>query len=119
MMKLLYLAGSAYLAICIGVLVLPGPPRLSHGAAFAVPSGAGDAWFSQIKPFCNSVEVGFAHQRSPAPSSAEGAGYSAACYGLAGTVDSARAVIERLSPRASCSTSGTRLRTRATTSRPA
>jgi hypothetical protein len=99
MMKLLYLAGSTYLAICIGVLVLPGRPRLSHGATFAVSGGRGDAWFSQIKPFCNSVEVGFAHQQSPAPPTAEGAGYSAACYGLAGKIDSARAVIERLSAR--------------------
>ena len=100
MMKLLYLAGSAYLAICIGVLVLPGRRPLSHGgAAFAVPAGSGDAWFSSIKPFCNSVEVGFAHQRSPAPRTAEGAGYSAACYGLAGKIDSARAAIERLPGR--------------------
>ena len=100
MMKLLYLAGSAYLAICIAVLVLPGRPPLTHGAAaFMVPTAGADAWFSRIKPFCNSVEVGFAHQQSPALRTAEGVGYSAACYGLAGKIDSARAVIERLPAR--------------------
>jgi hypothetical protein len=97
MLKLLYLAGSGYLAICIGALLLPAPAPLTHGsgAAFAVPGGD-DAWFARMKPFCNAVEVDFAHQRSPAPRTAQGAGYSAACYGLAGKIDSARAAIERL-----------------------
>jgi hypothetical protein len=97
MMKLLYLAGAGYLAICIGAVVLPARAPLTHsGAAPFVVSGGGDAWFGQIKPFCNAVEVDFAHQRSPAPATPHGAGYSAACYGLAGKIDSARAVIDRL-----------------------
>jgi hypothetical protein len=97
-MKLLYLGGSGYLAICIGVLVLPERRPLSHGAGtFVVQAGSGDVWFSRIKPFCNAVEVDFAHQRSPAPRTAEGTGYSAACHGLAGKIDSARAAIDRLS----------------------
>ncbi len=97
MMKLLYLLGSGYLAVCIGALVLPARAPLAHGGsgAFVVPPG-GDAWFARIRPFCNAVEVAFAHQRSPAPGTAHGAGYSAACYGLAGKIDSARAAIERL-----------------------
>jgi len=100
-MKLLYLVGSGYLAICIGALVLPARSARTHGAAhgaaaaFAMPGGD-DAWFARIKPFCNAVEVDFAHQRSPAPRTAPGAGYSAACYGLAGKIDSARAAIDRL-----------------------
>ena len=78
MMKLLYLAGSGYLAICIGALVLPPRAPLSHAgaAAFVVPGGH-DEWFSRIKPFCNAVEVDFAHQRSPAPRTPHGLGYSA------------------------------------------
>jgi hypothetical protein len=99
MMKLLYLAGAGYLAICIGALVLPAADPLAHSghsgsAAWAVPAGD-DSWFARIKPFCNAVEVSYAHQRSPAPATPSGAGYSAACYGLAGKIDSARAVIER------------------------
>ena len=95
-MKLLYLAGSGYLAICVGALLLPPRAPSSHtvAAAMAVPSD--DAWFARMKPFCNAVEVDFAHQRSPAPGTARGTGYSAACYGLAGKIDSARATIDRL-----------------------
>ena len=97
MMKLLYLAGAGYLAICIGAVVLPARAPLAHsGAAPFAVSGGGDAWFARIKPFCNAVEVDFAHQQSPAPGTPHGAGYSAACYGLAGKIDSARAVIDRL-----------------------
>jgi hypothetical protein len=97
MMKLLYLVGSGYLAICIGALVLPPRAALSHPGtgAFIVP-GSDDTWFARIKPFCNAVEVDFAHQRSPAPATPHGLGYSAACYGLAGKIDSARAAIDRL-----------------------
>ena len=95
-MRFLYLAGSGYLAICIGALLLP--PRVtasrSVAASFAAPGD--DAWFGRMKPFCTAVEVNFAHQRSPAPATARGAGYSAACYGLAGKIDSARAAIDRL-----------------------
>src|SRR5688572_32765760 len=87
MMKLLYLAGSGYLAICIGALVLPDRAPLSHsGAAPFVVPGGDDGWFARLRPFCNAVEVNFAHQRSPAPKSPHGIGYSAACYGLAGKI---------------------------------
>lgn len=95
-MRLLYLAGSGYLAICIGALLLPPRTPSSHTVAAALAVPGDDAWFVRIKPFCNAVEVDFAHQRSPAPATARGAGYSAACYGLAGKIDSARATIDRL-----------------------
>lgn len=96
MMKLLYLVGSAYLAVCLGALVLPARRPLAHTGIGGITLPPGDDWYGRIKPFCNAVEVEFAHQRSPAPRTAEGAGYSAACYGLAGKIDSARATIERL-----------------------
>ena len=95
-MKLLYLAGSGYLAICIGALLLPPRTPGPHTVAAAMAVPRDDAWFVRMKPFCNAVEVDFAHQRSPAPATARGAGYSAACYGLAGKIDSARAAIDRL-----------------------
>lgn len=96
MMKLLYVVGSVYLAVCVGALVLPARVPLVHPSTGGLTAPAGDTWYARIKPFCNAVEVDFAHQRSPAPRTAEGAGYSAACYGLAGKIDSARATIERL-----------------------
>jgi tetratricopeptide (TPR) repeat protein len=103
MLRFLYLAGIGYLAICllaIAVGRVGGPVHSGTGAvALAVPSGRGDGgtWFAGIKPFCNSVEVETAQQRNPAPGGAEGQGYSAACYALAGRIEQARTAIERLS----------------------
>jgi len=102
MLRYLYIAGGAYLAICIAFLLLRPPAHVSQGrgggVSVGVPGGRGDgaAWFAGIKPYCNSVEVETAQQRSPAPSTADGLGYSAACYALAGRIDQARAAIERL-----------------------
>jgi tetratricopeptide (TPR) repeat protein len=59
-------------------------------------AGAAGQWFAQVKPFCNAVEVEVRQQQLPAPSGVEGAGYSAACYALAGKIDRAREVIDRL-----------------------
>ncbi len=101
MLRYLYLVGGAYLAICVAFLLLrhPAGPSRGTGAALDPPGGRGDGavWFAGIKPYCNSVEVETAQQRSPAPSTASGLGYSAACYALAGKIDQARTTIERLS----------------------
>jgi hypothetical protein len=59
-------------------------------------SGAAGEWFARVKPFCNAVEVEVRQQQVPAPATVEGAGYSAACYALAGKIDRAREVIDRL-----------------------
>ena len=102
MLRFLYLAGIGYLAICLLALASSraGAPVLAHSSpGVVVAPGRGDAgtWFAGIKPFCNSVEVETAQQRNPAPAGAEGQGYAAACYALAGRTEQARAVIERLS----------------------
>ncbi|HTC23658.1 MAG TPA: tetratricopeptide repeat protein [Gemmatimonadales bacterium] len=109
MLRYLYLAGGTYLAICIAAVLLrpqsrpaPAPtprPAHSHGGAAGGPVRGADgaSWYASIKPFCNSVEVETAQQRSPAPETPDGLGYSAACYALAGRIDQARAAIERLS----------------------
>ena len=47
------------------------------------------AWFRSMKPYCNPVEVATQVTRSPAPRSADGAAYEAACYALAGRIDTA------------------------------
>lgn len=48
------------------------------------------SWFRSIKPFCNPVEVDTRLTWSPAPRSADGTAYEAACLALAGRIDSAR-----------------------------
>ena len=53
-------------------------------------------WFASIKSSCNAVEVEMRHQQMPPPRTTAGAGYSAACYALAGKIDRAHDVIERL-----------------------
>ena len=98
MQRTLYLVGFSYLAIC-GVVVLRHqtvrhqPASDSPAATFG---GSAAQWFAAMKPFCNAVEVEIVHSRHPAPETLEGQGLSAACYALAGKIDSARAIIDRL-----------------------
>lgn len=100
MTRALYIAGWSYVAVCGLLLVRPRsapvePPRPSHAPA---PTFRGDpsGWFAQMKPFCNAVEVEVQQQANPAPSGTQGAGYSAACFALAGKIDRARATIDQL-----------------------
>jgi tetratricopeptide (TPR) repeat protein len=99
--RALYAAGWGYVALCGWVLLTrSGPmplrtPAEPHGSSPAFGGAAGE-WFAQVKPFCNAVEVEVRQQQLPAPQTVEGAGYSAACYALAGKIDRAREVIERL-----------------------
>lgn len=96
MRTVLYLIGVGYLAIC-GLLVVRHrqAPSVdaSPAAAFSQPE---EAWWARIKAHCNAVEVELAQRTLPAPATLEGQGYSAACYALAGKLDSARAVIDRV-----------------------
>jgi hypothetical protein len=102
----LYAAGLGYLALCGLAVAKSRAPAYAEGeggsgephtspspAAYA---GAAGAWFARVKPFCNAVEVEVRQQQLPAPSGVEGAGYSAACYALAGKIDRAREVIDHL-----------------------
>lgn len=60
------------------------------------PSNAAE-WFSQIKPYCNTVEVETALAgHPPAPETTQGIGYKAACLALGGKIDRARETIESL-----------------------
>jgi hypothetical protein len=58
--------------------------------------GAASEWFASMKPFCNAVEVEVQQQHRPAPGGAQGSGYSAACFALAGKIERARETIDRL-----------------------
>jgi len=69
--------------------------------AVPTPSNSADAaeWFRRVKPYCNTVEVSNIQSRMPAPRTVEGAGYSAACFALAGRIDDARRAIDALAER--------------------
>lgn len=100
MRRALYLTGLGYLAIC-GMIVLRHRQAQSRLPTAFNPGGTrvatpGAAWWIRVKSRCNSVEVELAHRMLPAPSTLDGQGYSAACYALAGKLDSARAIIDRL-----------------------
>ena len=99
MHRVIYAAGWGYLALCGLVLAKSRTPAPRSGEPRPSPAsygGAAGEWFAQVKPFCNAVEVEVRQQQLPAPSGAEGAGYSAACYALAGKIDRAREVIDHL-----------------------
>jgi hypothetical protein len=49
-----------------------------------------------MKPYCNAVEVEVRTRYTPPPATTEGAGYHAACFGLAGKIDRARQIIDAL-----------------------
>jgi len=101
MHRALYVAGWGYVALC-GLVVathgepgLPAPTRSQPVVAAAFGGAAGE-WFAQVKPFCNAVEVEVRQQQLPPPGGVDGAGYSAACYALAGKIERARTVIDAL-----------------------
>ena len=99
MHRVIYAAGWGYLALCGLVLAKSRTPAPRSGEPRPSPAsygGAAGEWFAQVKPFCNAVEVEVRQQQLPAPSGVEGAGYSAACYALAGRIDRAREVIDHL-----------------------
>jgi tetratricopeptide (TPR) repeat protein len=97
-----YILGWVYVAACAWLVVAHA--RLRNGVAnggssvYAAPTPDAVQWFRRMKPYCNSVEVQTVQQQSPPPNTAAGAGYHAACYALAGRIDDARRVIDKLSP---------------------
>jgi hypothetical protein len=103
--RTLYTVGIAYVAICGLVLYghrTLGPLAAASGGGEPVApaqayGGAAGRWFEESKGFCNTVEVDVRLRYAPPPAGAEGAGFSAACYALAGKIERAREVIEQLS----------------------
>ena len=100
MTRALYTAGWGYVALCGLLVAVPQArqPRPPHAPAGPF-RGEASAWFAVMKPFCNAVEVEVQQQYRPAPEGAQGSGYSAACFALAGKIERARATIDRLPAR--------------------
>lgn len=111
MNRFLYFAGFAFIALSGASIVralghrayydvMPGGPAPAPPPAPATASGsAGEQWFARMKPYCNPVEVEVRTRFNPPPASSEGAGFHAACFGLAGKIERARAIIEAMPAR--------------------
>jgi hypothetical protein len=104
MNRLLRVAGWAWVAACLlGVMIvwrreapaIEAPTRPAHVIA-PVADGSPGGWFQSIKPYCNGVEVDVQLRNNPAPATLEGAGFAAACFALAGRIDRARAILDRV-----------------------
>ncbi len=83
-----------------GAVTVPDDPPVTvtinvHQQPDVDPMDAG-SWFRAMKAYCNPVEVDTRLTWSPAPRSADGTAYEAACLALAGRIDSARERILRL-----------------------
>ena len=94
--------GWGYVLVCCFLLVVNARNRVlvsSGGSSvYAEPTSDAVQWFRRVKPYCNSVEAQTIQQQSPPPNTTAGAGYHAACFALAGRIDDARRVIDKLSP---------------------
>jgi tetratricopeptide (TPR) repeat protein len=96
-----YILGWGYVLACCWLIARTRAGRAEFGggsSVYAAPTSDAIQWFRRVKPYCNSVEVQTVQQQSPPPNTVAGAGYRAACYALAGRVDDARRVIDRVSP---------------------
>jgi hypothetical protein len=104
MHRAFHIVGWGYVAICTALVLRStrgDTGALTHSAAppQRTPSTTGSSaaeWFRRARPYCNAVEVATVQRGSPAPATAEGAGYEAACFALAGRIDDARRRIDAL-----------------------
>jgi tetratricopeptide (TPR) repeat protein len=108
MKRAYYLAGWSYVAVCAAIAlperrtVAPTPapaqarpPEYVEAPAEA-PAADGATWFRRVKPYCNAVEVHVLQRQSPPPATLDGVGYHAACLSLAGRIDEARKLVDKL-----------------------
>jgi hypothetical protein len=106
--KVLYVLGILYLLVSISFLfsdvVLSSSRHVrtevagqqQQSALPPRPTISGNVWFEQMRTHCNAVEIDTYIHSYPAPATVDGKGYSAACFGLAGRIDDARAIINSL-----------------------
>ena len=104
-MKIFSVLAMLHLTLMLGVSVAriydfraaPAPVVTASNVPLA-PDNTGRGWFDRMKPYCNSVEVLTAVQRTPPPSHRDSAGYQAACYSLAGKISEADTILAGLGP---------------------
>jgi hypothetical protein len=106
MNRFLYFAGFVWIALCGAVLTRALRARPAQVTATVEtppspipdppPATSGQQWFASMKPYCNPVEVDVRARYTPAPNTADGAGYAAACFALAGKIDRAKSIIENM-----------------------
>jgi len=58
---------------------------------------SGNSWFENMKGSCDAMRVESAIAQNPPTNDSTGIGFAATCYGLAGKIDKARDMINRLS----------------------
>ena len=106
-MRKIYLLGLLYIGSSLVYLMRsPEPVEIIDDLPFTVTLTVEDplsadptdaaSWFRSMKAYCNPVEVDTRLTWSPAPRSADGTAYEAACFALAGRMDSARERILQL-----------------------
>lgn len=104
-MRALYTAGTACILAFVGTIAwqsmvdkAPSVVSIQTHTPLTGPQPAttGASWFHDAKPYCNSLEVETRLQAVPPPAVADGPGWMAACYALAGKIDAARAIISEL-----------------------
>jgi hypothetical protein len=107
MKRIYYVLGWGYVAACMFLTLRARPlprvtvadPQATHDPAPApTVAGAADGaeWFRRVKPYCNAVEVHVLQRQMTPPATSDGAGYHAACFALAGRIDDARKIIDKL-----------------------
>jgi len=111
MQRFLYFAAFTYIALCgallfreaigRGVYVTDAPrgmpvPGVPYPTTGWTAQNSAEEWFAAMKPYCNPVEVEVRERFKPAPGTVQGAGFSAACFALAGKIDRARSIIDSM-----------------------
>ena len=89
--------------LACGALIASLLPRTPAAAAVvAGPRGtvsggtAAEQWFARAKPYCNAVYVAQFISRNPPVAGWQGTGYAAGCWALAGRIDEARSLLQRV-----------------------
>ena len=106
-MRKIYLLGLLYIGLSLVYLMRsPEPVETIDDLPFTVTLTVEDpldadptdaaSWFRSMKAYCNPVEVDTQLNWNPAPRSADGTAYEAACLALVGRMDSARKRILQL-----------------------
>ena len=99
MNRAFYLAGWGWVLIASALVYRANRPDLHPPGepAFQLPGVApgidAAGWFAAVKPWCNALEVELRVAANPAPGGWDGNGYRAACFAVAGRIETAREIL--------------------------